>query len=87
MKSQRAVIVGNRELSKAQRCDSPVVYSITIYYLVSIYKGSESRASQRGAGQLVCTTPPSSRLTHHFLPQACVSSLPSDTKVAMVLYK
>ena len=45
MKSQGAVIVGNRELSKTQRCDSPVVYSISIYYLVSIYKGSESRAS------------------------------------------
>ena len=50
MKSQRAVIVGNRELSKAQGCDSPVVYSISIHYLVSIYKGSESRPSLRGLG-------------------------------------
>ena len=45
MKSQRALIVGNRELSEAQRCDSPVVYSISIYYLVSIYKRSKSGAS------------------------------------------
>ena len=45
MKSQRAVVVGNRELSKAQRCDLPIVYSISTYYLVSIYIGSESRAS------------------------------------------
>ena len=48
--SQRAVIVGNRELSKAQRCDSPVVYSISIHYLVSIYKGQSLEHRKGGLG-------------------------------------
>ena len=46
-KKDRAVIVGNRELSKAQRCDSPVVYSISIYPYI---KGQSLEHRKGGLG-------------------------------------
>ena len=49
MKSQRAVIVGNRELSKAQRCDSPVVYSSFII-LCPYIKGQSLEHHKEGLG-------------------------------------
>ena len=51
MKSQRAVIVGSRELSKAQRCDSPVVYSILAFIILCPYiKGQSLDYHKRGLG-------------------------------------